>query len=46
MNEINEIWRPITGYENRYLISNFGRVKSLRTNTILKQELRRNYYSV
>lgn len=46
MNEMNEIWKPITGYENRYLISNFGRVKSLRTNTILKQELRRDYYSV
>lgn len=24
----NEIWKPITGYENRYDISNFGRIKS------------------
>lgn len=25
----NEIWKDITGYEERYQISNFGRVKSL-----------------
>ena len=24
-----EIWRPISGYENSYKVSNFGRVKSL-----------------
>lgn len=24
-----EIWKPIKGYENGYLISNYGRVKSL-----------------
>ena len=25
----NEIWKPITGYRGRYLISNLGRIKSL-----------------
>lgn len=25
----NEIWRPVVGYEDRYLVSNIGRVKSL-----------------
>ena len=24
-----EVWKPIEGYENRYEISNLGRVKSL-----------------
>lgn len=26
---MREEWKPVTGYENRYLISNYGRVKSL-----------------
>lgn len=46
MNEINEIWTPIEGYETRYAISNFGAVKSIKTNKLLKQEIRRDYYSV
>ena len=44
--EINkEIWKKIKDYEN-YMISNFGRVKSLKRNLILKPEIRRQYYSV
>ena len=27
---INEIWLPINGYEEKYLISSFGRVKTLK----------------
>lgn len=27
----NEVWKPIIGYEDKYMISNFGRVKSLPT---------------
>lgn len=27
---MNEIWKPIEGYEGKYMISNFGRVKSLK----------------
>lgn len=26
---MTEIWRPVAGYEDRYLVSNLGRVKSL-----------------
>lgn len=29
MTNVNEIWRPVKGYENLYEISNLGRVKSL-----------------
>lgn len=46
MNGIIEIWKPIIGYETRYLISNLGRVKSITSNIILKPEIRRDYYSV
>ena len=31
-----EIWRDIRGYEGLYQVSNLGRVKSLRSNNILK----------
>lgn len=27
----HELWKPVVGYETRYLVSNFGRVKSLPT---------------
>ena len=46
MNEIIETWKPIIGYETRYLISNLGHVKSINSNIILKPEIRRGYYSV
>ena len=32
MENINEIWRPIKGYEGLYQVSNLGRVKSLNYN--------------
>lgn len=50
-----EIWRFVVGYEGLYMVSNYGRVKSLaRTDTIgrpvkeriLKQSLRNRYPSV
>lgn len=31
-----EVWKDIIGYKNKYQISNFGNVKSLITNKILK----------
>lgn len=34
-----EIWVPISGYENRYEISSFGRVKSFLTGILLKPNL-------
>lgn len=46
MNEIDEIWKPIIGYESRYIISNKGEIKSLKRNKVLKKELRRNYWSI
>lgn len=42
----NEIWKPIKGCEETYLISNFGRVKSLLRNIILKQEKDQGYRRV
>lgn len=35
MKDIIETWRPVVGYEN-YEVSNFGRVRSLVSNKILK----------
>lgn len=46
MTEINETWVPVKNYENRYLISNLGKVKSIKFNKILKEELRGKYLSV
>lgn len=41
-----EIWRDITGYEGRYQISSFGRIKSFwrGAERILKAEISRNGY--
>ena len=33
---MKELWKPIINFEDRYLISNHGRVKSLYLNRILK----------
>ena len=46
---INEIWKPIKGYEGLYEVSNFGRIKSLNYNhtgkgKILKQNQIMNGY--
>lgn len=48
---INEIWKPIKGYEGLYEVSNFGRVKSLNYNRtgeekILKFLENKKYLSV
>jgi hypothetical protein len=34
--EILELWKEISGYEQSYAISNYGKVKSLKRNLILK----------
>lgn len=41
-----EVWKPINGFENDYEISNFGKVKSLKRDLILKQFLSRGYLEV
>lgn len=33
---LNEIWRDIKGYEGKYQISNFGRVRNVKTGKVLK----------
>lgn len=33
----NEEWRDVVGYEGYYVVSNFGRVKSLRLGIVIKQ---------
>lgn len=39
-----ELWRTLPGYEDRYKVSNLGRVYSLRSQKLLKQQLSRNGY--
>lgn len=39
-----EIWKPIRNYENRYLVSNLGNIKSLRRNKILVPIIQSNNY--
>lgn len=39
-----EIWLPVVGYENRFLISSHGRLKSLHTSKVLKTHLNRSGY--
>lgn len=41
---LEEIWKPILGYEDRYEISNFGKIKSLRTQQILQGEFTKDGY--
>lgn len=39
-----EIWKSIEGYEDLYLISSYGQIKSIRTNKILKLNYKKNGY--
>lgn len=39
----NEIWKPIRGYENRYSVSNFGRVKNHVDGNLLALQKRVGY---
>lgn len=45
-NITNEYFKPVYGYEDLYLVSNFGRVFSKKSNTILKQRISNGYYSI
>lgn len=42
----NEIWFRVLGFEKFYLISQFGRVKSLRKNRILNLKRQGKYLSI
>ena len=41
---MEEIWKPIKGYEGKYEASSFGRVKSLIHNQILRPAVNQNGY--
>jgi hypothetical protein len=42
-----EIWKDIENYENLYQVSNFGNVRSIRSNILLKPNIKKNgYYRV
>lgn len=36
--ETNEIWKPIDGYTDAYLVSNTGKVLSVKRNKVLKPQ--------
>ena len=36
---MKEVWKPVKGFENYYLVSSLGQVKSIRSNRILKSGL-------
>lgn len=40
---MEEIWKPVIGYENLYSISNFGRVKSLNFNGSKQEKIMSPY---
>ncbi|CAH6421490.1 HNH endonuclease [uncultured virus] len=42
----NEIWKDIKNYENLYQISNFGEVRSIKSNIIMSKYIHENYYAV
>lgn len=41
-----EIWKPVVGYEDRYEVSNFGRVKSIKILKPAIKQITPNYKSV
>lgn len=47
MSDMIEIWKPVVGWEDRYMVSNLGRVKSLFLNNerVLKNVIGSNGYS-
>lgn len=40
----NEIWKDVVGYEGIYEVSNYGRVKNIRTDHVLKPLLKKTGY--
>lgn len=43
---MKEIWKDIIEYENFYLVSNLGRIKSLRTTAIKKNSFNKKRYNI
>lgn len=44
MEEKIEIWKKITGYKKTYEVSNFGRIKNIKKNIILKPQINNHGY--
>jgi hypothetical protein len=42
---MQEIWKDVKGYENKYLVSNFGNIKNKSNNFILKPSKANKGYS-
>lgn len=42
---LEEVWLPILGYEDRYEVSNLGKVKSLKSNVILRGQSTKDGYN-
>lgn len=43
----NEIWKDVVGFEDKYEISSFGRLRNKKTNRILKMTNQYgNYFSI
>lgn len=40
---MEEIWKPVVGYEGMYEVSNLGRVKSIKRNIIIKLGIIKGY---
>lgn len=45
-NSKQEIWKDISGYEGKYEVSNFGRVRNKKTEQIMKQYINENGYCI
>ena len=43
---MEEIWKPVKNFEDRYYISNFGRVYSIKRETIMKPSMLNGYWRV
>jgi hypothetical protein len=41
-----EIWLPIEGYNNKYFVSSFGRIKNMESNKVLKLSTSANAYKI
>ncbi len=41
---MNEVWKPIKDFESQYLISNLGRVKTIKTGLIRKLQVHKDGY--
>lgn len=44
MSKINEIWKPVIGFEALYEVSNLGNIKSLRAGKVLKRIINNHGY--